>query len=419
MRDVPGRQQESAPHAGRARRLWWRMLYAVGPGLVAMFADTDAASVITVAQSGAQWGYRLLLPNLLFIPFMFIAQELPLRLGLGTGKGCTELVLQRLGRGPAVLLAITLAASCFGALVSELSGLAGVGAAYGIPPWLTMFASVVVLGAVVGSGSYRSVESIALLVGLFELAFVGMAALAGPDLGLVAAEATRQPLHDKGYLLLLAANLGTSIIPWALLYQQSASVDKGLGPADIRAARLETLAGVVICQLITSALLIAAGTKLGRGVPLETVGEIATAFTATLGTFAGEIVFILGLSGSALVAAIVVCLTLAWSIGEAMAVAHSLERHPAEAPLFYGTLALMLIAGGVLVGAGLNLVDLAVGAGVANVLLLPVVFGFLWQLARTAPAQDLRLHGAYGAIVGLALLLASGVGLYAAIIGMF
>ena len=51
-----------------------------------MLADTDAGSVITVAQSGAQWGYRLLLPNLLLIPIMFIAQEMALRLGLRRGR---------------------------------------------------------------------------------------------------------------------------------------------------------------------------------------------------------------------------------------------------------------------------------------------------------------------------------------------
>ena len=61
----------------RRLRLSWRNLaFAVGPGIVAMLADTDAGSVITIAQSGAQWGYRLLLPNLLLIPFMVMAQEI-------------------------------------------------------------------------------------------------------------------------------------------------------------------------------------------------------------------------------------------------------------------------------------------------------------------------------------------------------
>ena len=47
---------------------WARFFAVAGPGLVVMFADTDAGSIITAAQSGAQWGYRLLLIQLVLIP---------------------------------------------------------------------------------------------------------------------------------------------------------------------------------------------------------------------------------------------------------------------------------------------------------------------------------------------------------------
>ena len=89
-------RHDGAAQAGGGSAPWpsqfsWRVFLAVaGPGLVAMLADTDAGSVITVAQSGAQWGYRLLLSNLLFIPFMFFAQELALRVGpLSAGRAAT------------------------------------------------------------------------------------------------------------------------------------------------------------------------------------------------------------------------------------------------------------------------------------------------------------------------------------------
>ncbi len=75
-----------------------RLLAVIGPGLIVMLADIEAGSVITLAQSGAQWGYRLLLLQILLIPLMFMAQELTVRLGLCTGKGYAELVGQRYGR---------------------------------------------------------------------------------------------------------------------------------------------------------------------------------------------------------------------------------------------------------------------------------------------------------------------------------
>jgi Mn2+/Fe2+ NRAMP family transporter len=402
-----------------ARRgvFWRQLLYAAGPGLVVMLADTDAGSVITVAQSGAQWGYRLLVPNLLFIPIMFLAQELALRLGLGTGRGAAELVLRRIGRGPAVFLLMTLGVSCFGALVSEMSGLAGAGAAFGLPVWATVGATVVGLIVMVATGSYRSVERVALFLALFELAFFVIAWKAQPDLGQLMHDVRRQPLHDRDYLYLLAANLGTSVIPWALFYQQSASVDKGLGLAHIKAARIETFAAVVLCQAITSAILIAAAATLGNGAPLETVEQIGTAFTATLGSTIGRLVFVFGLTGSALVSTIVVCLTLSWSVGEVLGVRHSLEHRPSQAPWFYGALAAMLIAGGALVSSGVNLVELSVAAGVVNAVLLPIVLGFLYWLARTSLPQSLRLQGRYGVMVAIVFLLTGGVALYAGLVG--
>ena len=37
-----------------------RALAVWGPGVLVMLADTDAGNVVTAAQAGAQWGYRLL-----------------------------------------------------------------------------------------------------------------------------------------------------------------------------------------------------------------------------------------------------------------------------------------------------------------------------------------------------------------------
>ncbi|MGH8297181.1 MAG: divalent metal cation transporter, partial [Steroidobacteraceae bacterium] len=40
---------------------WKVFLAALGPGILVMLADTDAGSIVTAAQSGARWGYHLLL----------------------------------------------------------------------------------------------------------------------------------------------------------------------------------------------------------------------------------------------------------------------------------------------------------------------------------------------------------------------
>ncbi len=146
-----------------------------------MLADTDAGSIITAAQSGAQWGYRLLLLQLVLVPILFIVQELSVRLGIVSGKGHAELIRDHFGRGWAWLSVGTLVLSCVGALLSELSGLAGVGLLFGVPAWLTLVVVVGGLTFMAYTGSYTSVERIALFIGAFELVFVVVAWKAAPD----------------------------------------------------------------------------------------------------------------------------------------------------------------------------------------------------------------------------------------------
>ena len=92
-----------------------------GPGVVVMLADTDAGSIITAAQSGAQWGYRLLLLQAVLIPILFVVQELTVRLGIVTGEGHGRGIRKHFGPIWAWISVSTLLLACVGALVTELS----------------------------------------------------------------------------------------------------------------------------------------------------------------------------------------------------------------------------------------------------------------------------------------------------------
>lgn len=390
--------------ASRRAIPWRRLLMIAGPGLIVMLADTDVGSVITAAQSGAQWGYQLLPLQFLLIPVLYMVQELALRLGVNTGKGYAELVSQHFGRLWAVLTVGTVIVSCFGALVTEIGGLAGAGALFGIAAWQTAALAVGSIFIMVLTGSYHSVERIAICFGLFELAFFVVAWHARPDAETMLSQGMHIPFGNRNYFYLLAANLGTCVMPWTVFYQQSAIADKGLVRQDLGAARLETLLGAVLCQLITAAILIAAAAALGghgTGVGLQTIPEIANALIPALGDIAGRIIFALGLSGAAFVAIIVVCLTPAWAIGEVTGLHHSLDHSPAAAPWFYGIFGLILLAGGVLVGSGIDLVRFSIAVGVVNAALLPVVLGVLFRLSRVALAESDRPNGIYAAAVAI------------------
>ncbi|MFY9969392.1 MAG: divalent metal cation transporter [Roseiarcus sp.] len=406
-----------APSAFR----WRRFLAVAGPGIVVMLADTDAGSVITAAQSGAQWGYSLLLLQFILIPILYIVQELTVRLGAVTGKGHAELIKQQFGRGWAWLSVATLIVTCLGALLTEFAGLAGVGNLLGVPAPLTLTLVVGALLAMALMHGYMTVERIAIVVGAFELVFLVVALLAHPGVGEVISGALTIPITDPKYLLLASANIGAVIMPWMVFFQQSSVVEKGLTPADMPSARLDTAIGAVATQLIMAAVLVAVAATLGKtggDRTLDTVEEIVGAITPFLGDFAGKLLFGLGMAGAALVAAIVVTLTAARTLAEVLGAKHKLEDEPREAPWFYGSYAVALVACALVVGSGMNLVSLAIGVQVMNALLLPIVLGFLYLLARRLP-QPHRLRGAYAAMSGAIILVTVVFGVYAGVAGLW
>ena len=397
-----------------------RVLAVTGTGIVVMLADTDAGSIITAAQSGAQRGYQLLLLQFLLIPILFLVQELTVRLGVVTGRGHGELIREQFGRGWAWLSVSTLAVACVGALISELSGLAGVGLLFGVPAWATVGCVIAGLVLMVWTGSYRSVERIAMIFGALELLFIWIAWRAHPDPRALLGGMTQMPLNDRGYLYLATANIGAVIMPWMIFYQQSAVIEKQLRPSDLRILRWETAGGAVIAQLVMIGVLVATAATIGRtnpNAPLNTVQQISDALTPFLGTQLGRIVFAVGMSGAAIVATIVVSLTAAWGVGEVAGYRRSLTDHPREAPWFYGIFTLCLIAAGVLVASGANLVALSVGVQVLNALLLPIVLGFLYALALCALPEPYRLKGPYAVVVGGICFVTAGFGIYAGITG--
>ena len=385
-----------------------------------MLADTDVGSLVTAGQSGAQWGYRLLLLQVLLMPILYITQELTVRLGIHTGRGHGELICETFGRFWGWVSAAGLAVATAGALLSEFSGVAAVGDLYNVPRGISLSLAAVALIAVVLTGSYRRVERAAIAIGLFEFAFFGVAWYAHPSVATMARESVSIPFTNTDYLYLCAANIGAVIMPWMVFYQQSAIADKGLRVEHLSAARADTAVGAVLTQLVMAAALIACAAVIGGAdhkVTLDTVGDMASALTPLLGAATGKLVFSLGVLGAGMVAAIVASLALAWGIGEVAGYKRSLELPPRRAYWFYGVYAVCIAGGAVVIGVAPDLVSLNVGVQVMNALLLPLVLFFLVALAIRALPPGLRLEGWYRWVVIVVLTVTTVFGVYGGLSG--
>ncbi|HTV10329.1 MAG TPA: divalent metal cation transporter [Acidimicrobiales bacterium] len=380
-------------------------LAVLGPGLMVMLADTDAGSVVTAAQSGARWGYSLLPLEVGLIPVLYLVMELTVRLGIATGKGHARLVRDCFGGKWAFISVATLVLSTTGALVTELAGISGVAAMEGIPPLVSVPAAAVFLGLIVLSGSYRRVERIGVGLGLFELAFLVAALRAHPAVASLAKSFTSLgPVGHSGYLAIVAANVGAVVMPWMIFYQQAAVVDKGLTPKDLHVARADTAIGAVITQVVMIAVLVAtaAAVYAHRGshgtMQLRNVQSISAALVPSLGVSAGRLAFALGITGAALVAAIVVSLAAAWAFAEASGARGSLNQRARQAPVFYGAYYASLAIAAVLALAWGHAVQLSIAVEIGNSLLLPIVLGFLLAIAWKALPAPYRLSRARSAI---------------------
>nr|NNM90543.1 divalent metal cation transporter [Bacilli bacterium] len=371
-------------------------LAVFGPGLMVMLADTDAGSIITAAQSGAVWGYRMILPQILLMPMLYLIQEVTVRLGIVTGKGHGELIRERFGMKWAFLSVSTLFLASIGALVTEFAGIAGVSELFGVPGWISVVVATILLIVIGLSGSYRRVEVIGIVFGLFQLFFFIAMFMAKPHIGQMAHGFLSMPVQNHQYLFLLAANVGAVIMPWMVFYQQGAVIDKGLKPSHLKAARRDTLVGSILTQFVMVAIVIVTAATIGQthpNQPLNDIAQIAQALTPFLGSMGGKVIFGLGMVGASFIAALVVSIAGAWGIGEAFGFNHSLNHKPKEAKSFYLIFTLAHVGGALLVIFSVNLIQLNVDVQVMNAMLLPIVLGFLLALEAKALPQKWRMKG--------------------------
>ncbi len=414
--------QPAAPVAGRRPRRLLLLLAVLGPGLMVMLADTDAGSVVTAAQSGARYGYRLVLLQLVLIPILYLVQEMTVRLGLATGKGHGALIRETFGSRWAWLSAGTLFVASVGALITEFAGVAGVGALYGIPRPVSVGVVAALLAWLLLGGRYKRVERIGIAIGSLELLFIPAALLARPDPASIASGLAHPFVAEQGFVLFIAANVGAVIMPWMVFYQQEAVIDRtGTRPLPrpLRAARVDTMIGAVVTQLVMVAVLVAAAATIGRsnpGASLSTVGEIAGALTPALGARTANILFGMGMLGAAMIAALVVSLAGAWGVAEVLGWRHSLNDRPRQAAGFYALGLVGVLGGAMLVVFAPSLVSLSVDVEIMNALLLPVVLGFLLLLERRALPPSWRMRGGRQAITYLLSALVIALGLYVAVV---
>jgi Mn2+/Fe2+ NRAMP family transporter len=393
------RDRLAVERARSARRLRWLRLYwlLVGPGILVMLGENDAPSMLSYAATGAQYGIGFFLPFIVVTFLMaFAVQEMTVRLGATTHRGHAELIFDRFGRFWGSFAMADLVLGNFLTLVTELIGIrTGLGY-FGVPAWLAVAAAVAVVMAASLTGRYWTWERIALGLAAFNGLFVPVALLAHPHWGAVArAFATWRPLPgrlDADTLTLLLADIGATVTPWMLFFQQSAVVDKGLQPRDLHAGRLDTVLGAVLAAAFAVACVLGTAPLHAHGLSAQAyqAADFARALRPYVGPL-GSALFALGICEAGLVASITISTSSAYAFGEVTGHAHSLNRPLGEGRGFYGVLlASELLAGALVLVPHAPLEFVVLTVNVIAVLAMPPALVFLVLLVN-----DAELMGPY------------------------
>jgi Mn2+/Fe2+ NRAMP family transporter len=332
-------------------------LALIGPGLLVMLGDNDAGGVITYAQTGATYGFSLFIP--LMIPLGFIAylvQEMTIRLGAVTRRGHAEMIWKRYGAFWGAFSLIDLVVANVLTLMTEFIGIRVASEIFHVPYLVTIPVAFAFIVSILLFLKYHSWERVSLFVAAFNLVFVPLALFSHPDWGAVARTFTGSGwalpggLFSASFLILVSANIGTTIAPWQLFFQQSCVVDKGLLTKDIAASRRDLMLGVIGMVVVATSIIVLTGQYL-HGLPGASSLDDHSVL-AGIGSKLGQsamIVFALGLLEAGMIASIVITASTAWAIGEALDVPRSVNVSPRRSLVFYGPAILgTAIAAGVL-----------------------------------------------------------------------
>ncbi len=253
-----------------------------GPGIIVMLADNDAGGITTYAATGAKYAYGLIWFLILLLPVAYYVQEMTVRLGTVTKRGHAEAIFDAFGPFWGWFSLTDLMLVDWLTLVTEFVGMTAAMSIFNIPPPITVIGVSAIMAFMVIKGRYWTWEKIALLFGALNLIYIPSAFLVHPPVASIIHHGLI-PHFPGGFnnqmFFFLMANIGTTIAPWMIFFQQSAVVDKGMQEKDIPWGQSDTLVGSILTVVVAIFVVLVTGTLLS-GVDIESAGQAAMMLVA-------------------------------------------------------------------------------------------------------------------------------------------
>jgi len=390
--DIDRAHDRARVQAARLRRSFlsrFRLLWLlVGPGILVMLGENDGPSMLSYAATGARFGIGFFLPFIVLTFVMaIVVQEMTMRLGAATHRGHAELIFERFGPFWGWFSMIDLGIGNFLTLITEFIAIrAGLGF-FGVPPWAAVLLALALLYTALMTHRYWTWERITLAIAALNLVFIPVALLTHPDWHSISNALTTWkpvPRMDQNTLLIVLADIGATVTPWMLFFQQSATVDKGMTKRDVGFGRVDTVLGAALAAATALAMVVATAPLFASHMSAEhfQAAEFAQALRPLIGRL-GASLFAVGIVEAGMVACVTISISSAYAFGEVAARPHSLNLPVRQGKAFYSVVFLLAVLAAVIVLIpGLPLVYVVLIVNVIAVLAMPPALVFLFMLAN-------------------------------------
>ena len=412
--------------AMRARRLW----RSLGPGLVTGASDDDPSGIATYSQAGAAFGLATLWTALLTFPLMAAMQEMCARIGLVTARGLAGTLRQYYPRWVLYgLLGFT-----FPAIVLNIGAdLEGMGAvAHMLVPQVPTFVfSVAFTGLLIAAiifYSYQKLAAILKWLCCVLLLYFVVPFLVHLDWGEVIRRTFIPTIYfNKSFAAMLVAILGTTISPYLFFWQADMEAEEiqhlrtangHARPVVVNKHRLGNMQvdvnfGMFISNLVMFFIILTTGVVLySAGIrQIDTVEQAALALKPLAGKSA-YLLFAGGVIGTGLLAIPVLAGALSYAMAETFGWRSGLDRKFRQAPGFYLTMLVSLVAGLLLHSLGIGPIQALLYTAILYGLTAPVMIGIVLHLANNRRVMGKFTNGWLSNLLGvIALLLMSAAAL--------
>jgi Mn2+/Fe2+ NRAMP family transporter len=275
-------------------------------------------------------------------------------------------------------------------IVTEFIGVSLALGFLGCPKTIAIPAAAVLLFAVVAGGSFRRWEQMTFVLIAANVAIIPVVLSVHPSVGtsLHGLVPTLPGEPDSVVLLLIMAIVGTTVAPWQLFFQQSNVVDKRITPRWMHYGRADLVIG--IAGVMGGAIAMMAATAYGLGGTPDAgdftdAGAVATHLSNHAGHTIG-VLFAIILLDASLIGANVVALSTTYALGDTFGKPHSLHWKITEAPLFYGSYAVLLAVSAAVAFSPDHILGLITqGVQALSGVLLPSATVFLVLLCNDRP----------------------------------